>query len=303
MKAARAPFFTGSLVPVAVGTSVGWYVTHQMNWGLGLVCLLGMVLLHASANMSNDYFDHLTGDDTANVEFAAPFTGGSRVIQDGLVPARQMLIAAVLCIGLASLIGIYLSFTCGPVILILGIIGIIGGFFYTAPPFRFVYKGFGELWIGLNFGVLPVLGAAYVQTGQEKFALALIPALIASVPVALLIIAILWINQFQDMNADALVGKRNWVVRLGRRRSSIVFAAMMAATYAVVLIGCAGGWLPWLAALSLLALPVAVGAVRTAMRFYDDIPHLTPANAGTIASHLATGVLLTLGIALAGRIG
>ena len=303
LRAARAPFFTGAAVPVFVGISVAWYATHNIDWPLAGLTLLGMLLLHAAANLANDYYDHLSGGDAANTEFASPFTGGSRVIQQGLLSPRKILAAAALCIGLASLIGVYLFTVRGPVIIALGLIGIGGGYFYTAPPFRFAYRGFGELFIGLNFGVLPTLGAAFVQTGADKFRLALAPALIASIPVALLIIAILWINQFQDMNADAQVGKRNWVVRLGRKRASVVYAAMMLATYAVIAGGVAAGVLPPPAMLGLLALPIAIGGIRTALRSYDDIPNLTPANAATIGAHLVTGVLLTIGIAWGGRLG
>ena len=303
LKAARAPFFTGAAVPVFVGISVAWYTTHLIDWPLAGLTVVAMLLLHASANMSNDYFDHLSGDDAANTEFVSPFTGGSRVIQQGLVSPRKMLAAAALCIALASLVGVYLYTVRGPVIIVLGLLGIGGGYFYTAPPFRLAYRGFGELFIGLNFGVLPTLGAAFVQTGADKFRLALTPALIASIPVALLIIAILWINQFQDMNADAQVGKRNWVVRLGRKRASVVYAVMMLVTYAVIGVGVAIGELPTQALLGLLALPIAVGGIRTALRSYDDIPNLTPANAATIGAHLVTGLLLTIGIAWGGRLG
>lgn len=292
-KAARVPFFTGSLIPITVGVAVAYCHTHHVDWGLGLLTLLGMVLLHASANMSNDYFDHLSGDDSGNQEFAAPFTGGSRAIQEGLVSPRAELAAALLCLTIGGLIGLYLYSVRGPMILLLGFIGGAGGFFYTAPPLKFAYRGFGELFIGLNFGLLPTLGAYFVQTGHLSGA-----AAVASIPVALLIIAILWINQFQDMNADAAVGKRNLVVRMGRKRASVVYAVMMLATYAFVIIGVATGFLPRLALISLLSLPIALAAVRTALRYYNNIPVLTPANAGTIAAHFATGVLLTVGIAL-----
>ena len=303
LKAARAPFLTGAAVPVFVGISVAWYTTHGVDWPLAGLTLLAMLLLHTSANMSNDYLDHLTGDDAVNTEFVSPFTGGSRVIQQGLVSPRKMLAAALLCTGLASVIGVYLFTVRGPLIIVLGLLGIAGGYFYTAPPFRFAYRGFGELFIGLNFGVLPTVGAAFVQTWADKFRLAFVPALVASIPVALLIIAILWINQFQDMNADAQVGKRNWVVRLGRKRASVVYAVMMLVTYGAIGVGVAVGQLPWQALLGLLALPIAIGGIRTALRCHDDIPRLTPANAATIGAHLATGLLLTIGIALGGRLG
>jgi 1,4-dihydroxy-2-naphthoate polyprenyltransferase len=121
-------------------------------------------------------------------------------------------------------------------------------------------------------------------------------AFVASLPVALLIMAILWINQFQDYAADKAVNKLHWVVRLGRRRASYVYAGMMIATFAIILLGVCTHVLPPLAAAPLLVTPLVIFAIRTAIGRYDDIPHLTPANAATVVIHLATGVLLTVGM-------
>jgi 1,4-dihydroxy-2-naphthoate octaprenyltransferase len=294
LRAARAPFFTGSLAPILVGSAVGYWEAGELHWLRAIVALLSLTLLHASANLANDFFDYLSGNDDVNTTFASPFTGGSRVIQLGLVQPWEMMRAAAVCMALAVALGMYLVWQAGWLILALGVFGGLTGLLYTMPPVKLAYRGGGELFIFLDFGLLPVVGAAYLQTGALSLS-----ALAAGIPVALLITAILWINQFQDAEADAAVAKRHWVVRLGRRRSAGVHTGLLAATYLAVVGAIGLGLLPPWAALALGALPLVAIAAVTALRHYDDLPRLTPANAATIAAHLLTSLLLALGLILA----
>jgi 1,4-dihydroxy-2-naphthoate polyprenyltransferase len=292
-KASRPEFFTGAVVPVMVGGALAYHDTGHINWINWLLCAIALTLLQAMANMSNDYYDHLSGNDDLNTEFAHPFTGGSRVIQTGQAKPMRVLVVSLLCMGIAGAIGLYLAATRGWIILLIGIFGGLSGFFYTANPLKLGYRGFGEIFIGLDFGVLPVLATYYIQTGHFSW-----PAFVVSLPVALLIMAILWINQFQDFNADKAVNKLHWVVRLGRRRASFVYTGMILGSYVIILAGVITHLLPVWAAIALLTLVVAQVGIRTALRSYDDIPHLTPANAATVVIHLFTGVLLTLGVVI-----
>lgn len=298
LRAARAPFFTAAIAPMLVGTALAYYHSGTVQWLYALLGTVSLVLLHASANMSNDFFDHLTGDDEANQSFATPFTGGSRVIQSGEARPWEMIVASLLCMGVAALIGFYLVWRCGWPILWLGVIGGVTGFFYTAPPFRFVYRGSGELFIFLDFGLLPVLGAYYLQRGSFPPA-----AFLAGVPVGLLIMGVLWINQFQDRDADAAVGKRHWVVRLGRHTAARVHVGVLAVTYLSVVLGVILTLFPLWALLALLALPLALKASTTALMYYDDLGNLTPSNAATIGAHFITSLLLSVGFVLARVLG
>lgn len=298
LRAARAPFFTGSLAPIVVGTAAAYCVTGQMHWGLAVLAVIALTLLHASANLSNDYFDHLTGNDEVNVSFASPFTGGSRMIQLGLASPRKMLVGSLVAMSLAALIGLYLIYVRGWVILWLGLIGGVTGFLYTAPPFKFSYRGIGEPFIFLDFGLLPVLGAYYLQATNFSAA-----AIWGGIPVGLLITGILWINQFQDSAADAAVGKRNGVVRLGRAVSAKLHVTMFILTYVSIIVPVILGVYPMWALIALLSLPLAAKASQTALQHYDDLPNLTPSNAATIGCHLVTSLLLGLGLILPRLIG
>lgn len=291
VKASRPAFFTGSVMPIFIGSALAYSETGRLHWGFFLLSLLALMLLHAAANLVNDYYDHVSGNDWLNKDFASPFTGGSRTIQQGLAQPKAVLLASVICLGLGGLIGFYLAWMRGWPILALGLVGGLSAYFYTAKPLQLGYRGFGELFIWLDFGLLPVLGAYYVQV--QHFSQA---AVIASFPMAFLIMAVLWINQFQDYQADKAVNKRHWVVRLGRRRASYVYAGMLAAAHLSLLYGVLAHLLPITTAVALLTLPLSFIAATTALRYYDDLPRLVKANATTIPLHLLTGTLFTLGI-------
>ncbi|HID86608.1 MAG TPA: 1,4-dihydroxy-2-naphthoate octaprenyltransferase [Anaerolineae bacterium] len=286
----RAPFFTATIVPVVLGAVIAWVRTGAFHWGAFLLTLLAGLCLHAGTNVINDYFDHLSGNDEINVEFVRPFTGGSRMIQKGLLQPQEVLRGALIFFALGSIIGLYLACARGPVVLILGLIGLFSGFFYTAPPIFLARWGIGELVVGVNFGVLMTLGSYYVQTR----ALAWEPV-VASIPVTLLIAGVLYINEFQDAPADQAVGKTHLVVRLGRRRAVVGYEIIMAATYLSIVLGVLTQLISPFALLGLLTLPIALKSVRTARVHYDEYLKLAPANAGTVMTHLLTGLLLSVG--------
>ena len=294
----RAPFFTASAVPVMLGTALAFYDTGTCDWVLFGLALAGVVLIHGGSNVANDYFDHRSGNDEANTEYVRPFTGGSRMIQRGLLTPGEVLGLAVACFALALMPGAYLTYRGGWPIPALAAIGALGGFFYSAPPVSLAARGLGEGVVALNFGVLPVVGAYFLQTGRISW-----DAAAFSLPVAVLVLAILFINQFQDMNADRAVGKRNWVVRLGRRASSRIYAVLLVAWAVPILWGAAAGRLPLHTLLAVMPLALAVPAIARTWRAYDEPARLAPANALTVLVHLSAGVLFTAGLVWAGRGG
>ncbi len=286
----RAPFLTASIVPIILGTLIGWARQGTFYPGYFLLTLIGGVCLQAGVNMTNDYFDHTWGSDEVNKEFAAPFTGGSRLIQMGIVSPETMLWQGLGFFAVGGLIGLFLAYTRGPQVIWLGLFGALTGYFYTAPPIRLVATGFGELFIGLDFGILMVLGAYFTQTTELS-----LEAAVASLPVAFLITAVLYINEFQDMKADQAVGKNQIVVRLGRRRATIGYGLLMIGTYSSLILGIVLAGVSPFALLGLLTVPLAWRAFQIAQASYDNLPGLVGANAATIKNHLFTGLLMSLG--------
>jgi 1,4-dihydroxy-2-naphthoate octaprenyltransferase len=289
----RAPFFTATVVPILLGGVIAWARTGSFHLGLFLLAMAGGLLLHTGTNVANDYYDHLSGTDDRNVEFVRPFTGGSRMIQEGVLTPREVLTGALVAFGLAAVVGLYLAYVRGPVIVILGLVGIFSGFFYTAPPLNLVSRGIGEFFIGLNFGLLMTIGSYFVQTGS----LAWEPA-IASIPVGLLIAAVLYINEFQDAPADASAGKDHLVVRLGRARAAWGYLFLILLTYVSIFLAALFRVTSPFTLVALATLPVGVRAVQVARAHYDDHLRLVPANAATVFIHLVTGLLLSAGYLL-----
>jgi len=289
LMAVRAPFFTASIVPILLGTSIAYYHNVSINWFYFALTLIAGVLLHAGANLINDYFDHLTENDEINQEFIRPFTGGSRMIQNGLMTPKEVLIEALICLFIGSVIGLYLAYQLGWVILALGAIGVFSSVFYVEPRVNLVGRGIGELIIGLNFGVLMTFGAFYVQTQSFSW----LP-IIASLPVALLISAVLYINEFPDAKADYAAGKLHLVVRMGKEKAVKGFVLLMLLTYLTIVVGVVTELLPPITLISLLTLPLALKAIKVAQVNYNDSAKLVPANASTIMNHLFTGLLLTI---------
>ena len=287
--AVRMPFLTASITPIALAGAISWADQGKLSWGLLLLTMLAGAFLHFGVNVINDYFDHLSGNDTINFEFIRPFSGGSRVIQLGLLSPFEMLIGAVVMFAISASIGLYLAAATGWGVLAFGAIGLFCAIFYVGRPFNLAARGVGELAVGLNFGVLMTMGAYYVQTERVDW----MPG-IAAIPIAVLIAAVLYVNEFPDFAADKAVGKRTWVVRLGRERAAVVYAALMAVPYVAIAIAVAAIALPPETLLAMLTLPLSARAVWFALRFHSQPIDLTPANALTILAHLATGLLLTL---------
>ena len=208
--ASRPKFLVASAAPVLVGSALGFATTGTFSLYLFILALLAIMALHAGSNLANDYFDHTSRNDWVN-QNPTPFSGGSRFIQQGILSPKIILLTALLALTAGAAIGILIVLLTRSVfILILGLIGLLGGFFYTAPPVRLGYCSVGEPAIALLFGLLPVYGSYYLQTKTIDI-IPLLPAVI----IGILIFLVILINEFPDVAADAAVNKRTLVVRFG----------------------------------------------------------------------------------------
>lgn len=181
-----------------------------------------MAFFQMGANVANDYFDSKSKNDWLNKN-ASPFSGGSQLIQKKLLSPKEVLNIAMICFALAVLTGlIIVIITKSLFVLLLGLIGLLGGYFYTAPPLKFGYRTAGEITIGFLFGILPVYGAYYIQTGLINW----IP-LLPSVFIAILVFLIIFANEFPDYEADNAVNKRTLVVTLGIKRAAYLYKAAL----------------------------------------------------------------------------
>jgi 1,4-dihydroxy-2-naphthoate octaprenyltransferase len=289
IRAARLPFLTGSLMPVAVVAALVYWGQGIFDLKLFLLTLCGVALLHSGGNLINDFYDSF-GSDPIN-RFATPFSGGSRVIQNGELSAETVLFMAYLCFGLGVLCGLALIYLGRPYVMVLGLLGLAAAYLYSAAPVQLMSLGLGELTIFLAFGPVLSFGAYYVMAG------ALAPVgLAVSLPLAFLITAILWINEFPDLEADQTAAKRHLVVRLGIAQARYVYAALMIAPFLSLFVLLEVFKLPELIFATLVALPLAVSAVRRAWVTDPTDPGFVDIQALTIKTHFLTGAAMTLAL-------
>lgn len=289
LRAVRLPFLTGSMMPVAAAAACAYWekrVSEPLLLGL---TVFGVAFLHLGGNLINDFYDSF-GSDPIN-RFATPFSGGSRVIQNRELRAETVLFMAYLFFGLAVLCGLALIYLGRPYVLVLGLLGLAAAYLYSASPVQLMSLGLGECTIFLAFGPVLSLGAYYVMTGHLKPV-----GLAVSLPLAFLITAVLWINEFPDLEADETAAKRHLVVRLGLRWSRWVYAGLMVAPFLSLFLLVEVFRLPELIFATLVALPPAVSAVRRAWVTEPTAPEFVGIQALTIRTHLLTGLALTMSL-------
>ena len=258
LRTTRLPFLSATIVPVVLGIAIA--ARHgPFDLLTAVLTVIGASFVQLGLNVANDVFDTAQGADDANVT-PTKFSGGSRVIQYGLVSFRQMAGLATIFYVAAGLVGILLLALRGsPALLIIGVVGFIVSIGYTAPPLKFVYRGLGEIAVALGFGPLMLLGAYVVQT---RGALSWEP-FVASLPIALLVALILYVNEIPDRRGDARAGKRTLPVRLSKPTVIAIYRVAAIAAYAILVVGVVVGQLPIPALLALLSDPAgAPGLAR-----------------------------------------
>ncbi|MGB7582653.1 MAG: 1,4-dihydroxy-2-naphthoate octaprenyltransferase [Sedimentisphaerales bacterium] len=257
--ASRPQFLTASISPVPVGSALGFAVMGTFHWPLFLLALFSMMALHAGANIANDYFDSLSGNDWLNKN-VTPFSGGRQFIQQNILSPKATLAASIFCLALGVSLGLVILYmTRSWFILILGLIGLLGGFFYTAPPVKLGYRGVGEIAIAFLFGIFPVYGSYYLQTGLIS-----ITPLPAACVVGILILLIILINEFPDLPADAAVNKKTLVVLLSIPVGVQIYRIAVISTFVIMVAGVfVGRVMTWpLLLYFLFGLPASVAAIN-----------------------------------------
>ncbi len=217
----RLPFYTAGVLPFLLGNLLAWDITNHLSWSVLGWGVLGLLLILLATHFSAEYFDYEV-DALAARSGRNRFSGGSQVLQTGIIPRRHALIASFVSLSLAAGVGMLLQFyyKTGPFTLPLGVLGVIGGLFYAAKPIQWAYRSLGEIWIGFCYGWLTLAASYYIQTGGA------IPALVhwVALPIALSIFNVILINEFPDYWADREAGKLTLVARFGKAKMSKVYA-------------------------------------------------------------------------------
>ena len=294
LRATRLPFLSATFIPVSIGLAIAaWHGFFDLV--SVILTLIGAAAVHLGLNVANDVFDARLGADDKNVN-PTQYSGGSRVIQYDLVSLRGMTVISAAFYVIALAVGLVLLLMRPSVaLLVIGVLGIVLSLAYTAPPFKLVYRGLGEITTAVGFGPLMLLGAYVVQTQGQ---LTLEP-IIASLPIAILVALILYVNEVPDRPADARAGKRTLPVILSRPQVVNGYLLAAIAAFAIIGGGVLAGILPIPALLTLLALPLVRRVYDGLQQYYESPYGLMAVMAVNIRVHLLVGVLLLAAYLLA----
>ena len=238
---ARLPFHSVGVLPFVLGTAIAWRQTGTFRWDVFALAVTAVVLIMLATYAAGERWDVNEDARSQMRPVRSRFAGGSGTVVRGDISRRAAFAVSVTSLILAAAIGTVLQFVyrTGPWTLPLGAVGIVGGFFYSTPPIRWVSRGFGELWIALCYGWLPVAVAVYLQTG------AFLPWVhIVAVPIGLSIFNVILLNEFPDYEADRASGKRNFLVRAGPQTAVAVHTVVNTALIASACFSVVLGWRP-----------------------------------------------------------
>jgi 1,4-dihydroxy-2-naphthoate octaprenyltransferase len=260
-------------------------------WGWLAATAVGIFFMEVAKNASGEVFDFDSGADLRVApEDRSPFSGGKRVMVDGLLTRAATIAVAATGYVVAAAIGLWIVAAREPAVLWLGLVGTALAFFYHAPPPRLSYRGGGELAVAVAYGPLIAEGAYLVQRGQASA-----PLLWLSAALGLLIAAFLWVNEFPDCAADQASGKRTLVVRLGRRRAAAAYGGLLAAAYLLLLAAPLAG-LPRTVWLGFLGLPFGLAAWRRILGEPEITARVIAAQSWTLLGFLLFSAGASIGL-------
>lgn len=255
MQASRAWTLAMPFMSVSVGTAAALR-NGFFSPLIYLAAAVGAVALQAGANMVNDYYDFINGTDLADWNAPENF-GPGLAIQRGLLRPEQVWWGGIIALIFGSILGLVLVAACGWPVLVLGVIGVAGAYFYTGSPLQLAYRGLGDLMVFTLMGPGYVLGAYYIQ------ALGFSPAaLVASLPMGFLCSGVLQANNLRDIENDRAHGKRTFAVLVGRKAALMELICSDAGAYLATLAGVAARVLPWPALAVVITMPRALDQIR-----------------------------------------
>ena len=282
----RPQYLLLPVVLVFLGTSIAWY-NDAFHLGHALLACVGLLLAHISVNALNDYFDYRSGVDLATK--STPFSGGTGILPAGLLKPKQVLWFGLFSFLLTIPIGVYFIIVSGWLLLPLLLIGAVCILLYTPLLLKLRWPEWSP---GVGLGVLPVLGAYFVQTSAYT-----VPVIIASILSGILVHNLLLLNEFPDTEADSQGGRRTMPITAGKRKASIVYSVLTGIVY-LWIIGIAVAEQEPFLLIALLTLPLAIKAIQGALQ-HQNMSRLMPAMANNVMVVLLTQLLLGIGYILA----
>lgn len=294
----RANFLVLAVFLVGIGLAITWKflptVGGNFDFFHAALIMAGVVLAHISVNLFNEYSDYKTGIDFNTIR--SPFSGGSGMIVDGNTRPRQVLVAAITALALASAVGIYFSLVAHWSIMVISVVGGLTIVLYTPLLARLML---GEFFSGLTLGTFVVIGTYIAMTASPEMSLSQIltsELILISIPPGILTSLLLLINEFPDAEADLKGGRKHLVIRYGKQKAAWIYAFGIFITFGIILalpiLNMTSVWIY----LALIPLPLALHASFIAIRHNNDSRKFVTAMGNNVMTVLATDLLLAIAI-------
>jgi len=284
----RFHFIPLTVILVSLGTAIGAYEGF-FHLGNFLLAMVGSILVHITVNVINDYYDYVGGIDLNTQR--TPFSGGSGVLTSNLLRPKQAFWLATICLLIAMGIGAYFVLTKGWILFPLLLVAGFSAYFYNVYLSKWMV---GELFAGLNFGPLIVLGSYYVQTGRYSW-----EALVASLAPGILTSNLLFLNEFPDREADEKGGRKHMVIAMGKKDARFLFVAFLLASYLCIVIGVLTKMMPVVTLIGLGTIGFGWKAAKGALKYYNDTNQLVPTLGANVITILGTQALSAIGYVIA----
>jgi 1,4-dihydroxy-2-naphthoate octaprenyltransferase len=287
LRAIRIRFLLASVIAVSNGLAIAYWKYATIDPLYAVLTYIGVVFLHASVDLLNDYWDHKRGIDSATKR--TKFSGGTGVLPENLLTPRTVYMAGIIFLILGASIGAYFVAIRGITIAVILSFAVVAIYFYST---RIVNAGLGELFVAIK-GAMIVLGTLYVQNAVLEPA-----ALYGGAIVGILSATVLFINSFPDYEADRSKGRHTLVIILGRKTASVIFPIFIITAYALVVGGIFLGFTKIYSLISFASIPFAIKSILSLRKEPESIEKIVPAMASAVTYSRITGFLLAISFIL-----
>ena len=283
LRVIRVRFLLASIIAVSVGLALHWSQNGSLDYFDVILTFAGVLALHASVDLLNDYWDFKRGIDTKTTR--TKMSGGTGVLPEGLLKPSSVYRAGVVFLIIGSLIGSYFVITDGILIAIILGFAILSIYFYST---KIVDSGLGEFFVAVK-GSMIVMGTFFIQSGEVT-----VESILAGIVIGTLSSLVLFIASFPDHDADKSKGRKTLVIVVGKEKAIKLFWLFPLVSYVVILIGVSVNLFPLLSLISLLSFPLMIKSGLGLQKNYDAIDNLVPFMSSTLQFSRLTGILFAL---------
>ena len=283
LRVIRVRFLLASVIAVMTGLALNWSQNGSIEYFDALLTFAGVMALHASVDLLNDYWDFKRGIDTKTTR--TKMSGGTGVLPEGLLKPSSVYRAGVFFLVLGALIGSYFVITYGILIAIILGFAILSIYFYST---KIVDSGLGEFFVAVK-GSMIVIGTFYIQSGEVN-----IESILAGIVIGTLSSLVLFIASFPDHDADKSKGRKTLVITVGKEKARKLFWIFPLFAYGVIVIGVMLNYLPVFTLISLMSFPLIIKSGIGLQKNYDSVENLVPYMSSTLKFSRLTGILFVI---------